>query len=339
MLKRFIVPLVAVGLAAVLVITAVHSSFTQSLGVSVRVDSVSDSDQSGFITDVSIDVTNESDHPIDPQFALVWKPQPARWRTIAGPATLAAHERATYQIEPIGAVNAPPLGQDFQVRVNAPNSIVYALSSTVTTQRQDLALKNPSLRWLPGDAIASSAAPIGWNEYEQRGEGDVAEVAPASVFGIDATHLSIEQDGQPDSGGWSHTGLSQEIDFPSQPFDVTVLSRAIYKTSNGQWPLDAFGIQVSDASKHVSWLLFEDTGKGDLEYDLPDAPHMKIYDVHSGEWARRTVDLADLYRRMDWAPTATVTLTVFIGASSHLAQQFDGYVASIQPTSATRQVQ
>jgi hypothetical protein len=333
MLRRIGVPLAAIGLATMLVIMATHGSFSESLPVSVRVVSVSDSGQSGFITTVVVELANQSAHPLEPRFALVWKPQPARWRIAEGPARLEAHARAEYRLEPIGSVNAPPLGQDFEVRVNVPNSIVYAVSSAVRPKKQDLALKNPSLAWFKGDAIAPTSSPIGWGEYERLGAGDTSLIEPASLFGVDATHFLVRQDGKPDTGGWAHTGISQEIEFPREPLMVTVLSRVTYKTLDGIWPLNAFGIQVSDPANGLAWLLFENTGSGDREYDLPNGQHMKVYDVKLGVWERKSVDLQELYRKMNWSPLGKIALTIFVGASSQLEQDVEGYVAGIFPVS------
>jgi hypothetical protein len=77
------------------------------------------------------------------------------------------------------------------------------------------------------------------------------------------------------------------------------------------------------------WLLFEPTGSGDKDYDLPNGQHIKVYDVPYDQWATRTIDLPAIYHQLNWAPTRYVTLKVFMGVSSYSKADIDGYIGGI----------
>jgi hypothetical protein len=334
--RNLVVPATMALLAIALVLIALRGESRETLPVDVRVISSSDPLTLGATTAAQVELTNRGDHEVRPRFSLSWLPYPYYWRVVSGPPVLAAGQRAVYQIEAPDSVAAPHDGQTFQIKVNDARSITYAVSDKIEKQKNDLPVVNPGLRsWTQRDYSTGTLSPVGWQMYERRGDGDTTTVEPASVFGVEATHFRVIQDGQPDRNGWSHTGLIQEVPFPELPFSVQVLSRAPFRAAGGGWPLTAFGMEVTDSRNGLLWLLFQPTGNGDREYDLPSGHHIVVYDVPQAQWASRTIDLPQLYHKLNWAPSKKVTLKLFIAASSSQATDIDGYIAGMKLTTDT----
>ena len=329
--RNLIVPGALALLAAALVVIAVRGESRETLPVDVRVLSSSDPLTLGATAAAEVELTNRSDHEVRPRFSLAWLPYPYYWRIVSGPAVLAAGQRAVYQIEAPDSVAAPHDGQAFQVKVNDARSITYAISDKVEKQKADLPVVNPGLRsWTQRDYSTGMLSPAGWQMYQRNGDGDTTAVEPASVYGVGATHLRVVQDGKDDRDGWSHAGLVQEVPFQDLPFSVEVLSRAPFRAAAGGWPLTAFGMEVADSRNGLVWLLFQPTGNGDREYDLPSGHHIIVYDVPKDQWASRTIDLPQLYHQLNWAPSKKVTLKLFIAAANAQAADIDGYIAGIK---------
>lgn len=196
-------------------------------------------------------------------------------------------------------------------------------------------IRNPTFKLWARDPVTGLRAPAGWQLYERRGSGDQTSVEPADVFGVEAVDLHVAQDGKPDPGQWSHTGLVQEIPFPTDAFSVTILSEAPFTTQPGGWPLTAFGFEVSDGKNDLIWILFQPTGNGDREYDLPTGHHIKVFDVPFGQWATRSIDLPAMYRALNRGPVDRVTLKLFIAASSAQSADIGGYIAGLADVPAT----
>lgn len=330
-------------LGGVLTLAALHGSYSESLPVSVRVVSVRDDSQVGAITSAVVRLTNHGARTVSPRFALMWKPQPARWRNISGPALLEPGATATYNIVTEDGATSPPLGQSFQVKVNDSGSIVSALSRTVHTEKGTYVLTNPRLvLWSKNDMLLTPqytvnlAGPFGWTQWVRMGPDDQVAIDPVSISGAQAVRFSAVQGGKSDPGGWAYGGLSQQIDFPSVPLAVTTESRADFKMLPGGWPLTAFGVEVSDGVGHVAWLLFQQTGSGDLDYDLPTGQHIHVYDVSPGRWVTTTVDLRQMYSRLGWSLPKKLNLNLFVGASDRQRTSIEGYIAEIGAAPSAR---
>ena len=334
-LRNLIVPLAIVCVAIALALVALRDEPLGTLNVDVHVLSTTDPSEIGATTRAKVELVNRDDREVRPRFSLTWLPYPYYWRILSGQPVLAPGERATYEIEAPDSVAAPARGEPFQIRVNNADSITYAVSPPIELEKPKLPMVNPMLRFWSKNFSSGIPMPVGWQVYERKGDGDRLAIAPASVFGVDATHLRVEQDGNPDPGGWSHGGLTQEGLFPSAPFDIRVLSRAPYASTPGGWPLNAFGMEVTDEHNGLMWLLFQPTGTGDVEYDLPSGHHIKVFDVPEGEWAVLTIDLPALYHKLNWPPSKKVTLKLFIAASSSQATDIDGYIAGMKLTTDT----
>lgn len=332
--RNFIVPVVLALLAAGLSYVALHGGAAARLNVDLHVVSTSDPLDLGATTRATIELTNRGESDMRPRFSLTWLPYPYYWHVVEGPPILAAQQHATYVIEAPDAVAAPHDGETFSIKVNDAASITYAISAPIMIAKRDLSVVNPALKmWTQRDVSTGVVSAAGWNLYSRRGDGDATEVVPASAFGVSAVRFRVVQNGQPDPGGWSHTGLTQEIGFPEVPFNVTVLSEAPFEAQDGGWPVNGFGIEISDASNGLIWLLFQPTGNGDREYDLPSGHHIKVFDVPLNTWTKRSIDLPDLYHRLNWAPSKKVTLKLFIAAASSRQQDIQGYIAGIDTKS------
>ena len=330
--RNLIVPCSLALLAAMLTFVAMREQASGVHNIDMRVVATSDPLDLGATTRASIELTNRGERDVRPRFSITWLPYPYYWRVVEGPALLRPRERATYIIESPDAVAAPHDGATFSIKVNDASSITYAISAPITIAKRDLPVVNPGLKmWTQRDASTGTLSAAGWTLYARGGDGDTTVAEPASVFGTSAVHLRVAQDGQPDPGGWSHAGLTQEIGFPEVPFDVTVLSQAPFEAQENGWPVNAFGIEISDARNGLIWILFQPTGSGDREYDLPNGHHIKVFDVPLNTWERRSIDLPDLYRRLNWAPSKKVTLKLFIAAASAKSQDIQGYIAGLSP--------
>jgi hypothetical protein len=323
-------------LAAGLTLVALRGEAKATLPLNLSIRSTADPQQLGATTSALVELYNHGDHDIRPRFSVSWLPYPYYWRIVSGPPVLARGERATYEIAAPDTVAAPHDGDSFQIKVNDANGITYALSSPIQIAKRELPIVNPGLRmWTQRDPSTGRLSPAGWQTYQKRGDGDVALVESVSVFGVNATHLRVVQDGQPDPDGWAHAGLVQEIPFPETPFELRVLGRTPYKANDAGWPLAAFGLEVSDASNGLIWLLFQQTGNGDREYDLPSGHHIIVYDVPSYEWTSKTIDLPGLYHRLNWSAPKKVTLNLFAAAASAQAGDVEGYVSGIATSPST----
>lgn len=326
-LRDLILPAAFVVLVAMLTFTALRPEAGATLPVNLNVISTADPYAVGATTQAAIALRNHGSGEVRPRFSVTWLPYPYYWRVISGPAVLQPGETGTYVIEAPDSASAPPDGTTFTFRVNDAASITSRGSSPQYRDDGGSVVRNPTFKLWTVDPVSGLRAPAGWQIYERRGSGDATTVEPADALGIGATHLRVMQDGKPDPGLWSHTGLTQEIAFPNRPLSLTLLSRAPFVAQSGGWPLTAFGFEVSDPQNGLIWVLFQQTGKGDLEYDLPSGHHIKVFDVPLGEWATRSVDLAEMYRALNWAPAERVTLKLFVAASSEEPADIEGYIA------------
>ena len=329
-LRRYGLPLALVALLVGLAIVAVRGESAATLPVDVRVVSTSDPMHLGATTQAVVSLTNNGGNDVRPRFSLSWLPYPYYWHVDSGPPVLQPGQTATYTIEAPQALAAPHDGERFQIRVNDATSITYAISTPITNGRAVLPIVNPNLlMWNQQDPSSGLMSPAGWNIYTHTDDDDLTVIEPSAPLGVPAAHFHVVQSGKPDPGQWTHTGLLQDIPFPTAPLDVRVLSNVPYQAITDGWLVTAFGIEVSVGKRESIWLLFEHTGSGDKEYDLPNGQHIKVYDVPAGQWTNRTIDVAELYRRLNWAPPRRVTLKLFMGASSFTRADIDGYIAGI----------
>ncbi|MHB8377030.1 MAG: hypothetical protein ACYDEB_08755 [Dehalococcoidia bacterium] len=324
---------IAAATLALVVTLAVAAALGQSratLPVDVRVLSTGDPLALGATSEATVALRNHAGHDVTPRFSVSWLPYPYYWHIVSGPDVLRSGQSATYKIVAPDSTSSPPDGVRFRIKVNAAESITYAISAPIAKPKRDLPIVNPGLQmWTQRDLATLLYFPAGWNIYQHHGSGDRTTIGPGTVDGVEATRFHVVQDGLPDPGLWSDTGLMQTVPFPDQPFDVRVFSRTPYEAISGGWLLSAFGIEIRDGQRWPIWILFEHTGNGDREYDLPNGFHVRVYDVPAGEWTTRTVDLAALYRQLHRSQPALLSLKLFIAASSDRANDIDGYIAGI----------
>ena len=318
------------ALLAPLSLLVLHRPPPRTLHVNVQVLSTDDPLKIGASTRARVEVLNREGHEIHPRFAVNWLPFPYYWTVTSGPSVLGPGDTGTYEIEAPASVAAPYNGQTFQISVSDGPNATFATSASVEIEAQAVSIKNPGLGlWSQRDGSDGLAAPAGWYPYRRMGDGDEATIEQVSVYGVDAAHLHILQNGEPDPGGWSHAGLAQEMPFPRKPFDIKIMSRAPYMTTLDGWPLTAFGIEINDGANGLIWVLFQPTGYGDRAFDLPNGQHVEFFDVPPGQWMTRTIDLPGMYARLKWKPTEKITVKLFIAASSGGRADIDGYIAGI----------
>lgn len=327
---RLAVPVAVALLAAGLTLVAVGGSSQAQLHVAMNVRTIADPQQIGATTQAQVNLVNQGGTEIRPRFSLSWLPYPYYWRVVSGPPVLAPGQRATYEIEAADSVAAPPDGQAFQIHVNDANSIVSNVSVTLQTAKPDLAVVNPRLRmWTQRDPATGVLSPVGWQLYQHKGAGDIASIQPAPIAGVDATHFHVAQDGESDPDGWAHEGLIQQVPFPQRPFELRAYSDAPYRTNSTGWPLTAFGLEISDPHNGLIWILFQQTGNGDREYDLANGQHIIVYDIPINEWSARTIDLPAIYHKLNWAPPTQLLIDLFMGVASGEQTTLDGYIAGL----------
>ncbi|HYM15484.1 MAG TPA: hypothetical protein VEZ14_07980 [Dehalococcoidia bacterium] len=330
LLRRYAVPSAALLVVLALAVLAVRGESSATLPVDVRVVATGDPLHLGATTQATVMLTNHGHADVRPRFSLSWLPYPYYWSVVSGPPILAPGQTATYQIEAPQSVAAPHDGERFQIKVNDATSITYAISAPITNGSAVLPIVNPGLRmWTQQDPSTGMFSPAGWNIYKHTDGDDVATITPGTALGVDAAYFHVTQSGRPDPDQWTHTGLVQTVPFANELLDVKVLSRVPYQAITDGWLVTAFGIEISYGKRESIWLLFEPTGSGDKEYDLPNGQHIKVYDVPFGQWATRTIDLPGLYRKLNWAPPRRVNLKLFMGASSFTRANLDGYIAGI----------
>ncbi len=328
--RNRLIAVVVLALVVALTVVGVHGGSSGPPPVDLRVVSIADPLGLGATTEAMVALHNRGHREILPRFSLSLLAYPYYWRIVSGPPALEPGQSATYTIEAPDSVSAPPDGEPFQIKVNDARGITYAISRPIETAKRDLPIVNPTLgMWTQRDPASRLISPAGWSIYQRRHSDDRTSIDLADVFGVHAAHFHVVQTGQPDPGAWSVTGLAQDVAFPDRPFDIQVLSRTPYQAITGGWLLTAFGIQILYGRSGMIWLLFEPTNNGDLEYDLPDGNHVKVYDVPYGQWATQTIDLTALFRQLHRKVPETVAFALFIGASSAGANDIDGYIASI----------
>jgi hypothetical protein len=324
---------VAAALAAsalVIGLLVVRSRSAGMLPVDVRVLATDDPLRIGATTSARVELYNRGHSEMHPHFALTWTPYPQYWKIVSGSETLAPRTRETYVIEAPTSASAPYDGQTFQIKVSDGKGTTFVTTAPVDIEPKSVVIANPELAlWSQRDGADALTSPAGWYPYKHVGEGDQAIIEPLSVAGVDAAHFRVVQDGQPDPGGWSHGGFAQEVPFPRTAFGVRVLSNARYEANEAGWPLTAFGLEVNDSGNAPIWLLFQQTGDGDRDYDLPNGQHIHVYDVPIGQWVQRTVDLPALYGQLHWKTSDKIGLKLFIAASSARRADIEGYVARL----------
>jgi hypothetical protein len=328
--RIWVVPVAIAVVALTLVALGIIGQSKATLPVDVEVLSTSDPMQIGATTQVSVQLTNHGGSIVRPRFSLSWLPYPYYWRVSSGPAELRPGATATYLIEAPDSVAAPHDGERFQVKVNDSASITYAISSPITKGTSAIPVVNPGLRmWTQQDPATGLFSPAGWKIYEHTPGNNTATITSATDARSESAYFHVVQNGHGEQDEWTTTGLQQDIIFPSQPLDITVRSRVPYDAIPDGWLVTAFGVEVSYGKQADMWLLFEPTGSGDKDYDLPNGQHIKVYDVPYDQWATRTIDLPAIYRQLNWAPTRYVTLKIFMGVSSYSKADIDGYIGGI----------
>lgn len=329
--RNGIIAVAVVALVAAMVVAGVLGESYATLPVDLRVTSTADPLDIGATTRATMTLRNRGRDEIAPRFSLSWLPEPYYWRIVSGPLVLAPGQSAQYTIEAPDSVSAPADGEPFQIKVNDSGSITYAISAPIEIPKRRLPIVNPSLSlWTQRDPATGFISPAGWSMYEHHDRDDRTTIRQADVFGVQAARFHVVQAGHSDPGLWAHTGLIQQVPFPTRPFEIRVLSRTPYEAISGGWLVTAFGLEIRDGSQNVMWLLFQPTGNGDREYDLPNGYHIKVYDVPFGAWATRTVDLPALYRELHRKQPRSVMLKLFLGASSAQANDVEGYIAGLQ---------
>ena len=330
--RIWIVPAAVAFVALALLALGIIGQSNATLPVDVQVLATSDPMEIGATTQATVQLTNHGAAIVRPRFSLSWLPYPYYWRITSGPTQLRPGQTATYSIESPDSVAAPHNGERFQVKVNDAQSITYAISSPITKGNATIPVVNPGLRlWTQQDPATGLFSPAGWKIYRHAPGNNSATIASATDAGPASAYFHVVPNGHGAPDEWTTTGLQQDIVFPSQPFDIRVLSRVNYDAIPDGWLVTAFGVDVSYGKQDDMWLLFEPTGSGDKDYDLPNGQHIQVYDVPYGQWATRTIDLPAIYRQLNWAPTRYVTLKLFMGVSSYARGNIDGYIGGITP--------
>jgi hypothetical protein len=331
-IRNAIVPAAVLALACALMLAALRSEHQEALDVGFSVLAVEDPLNVGATTRATVEVENTTRGEVRPRFSVTWLPYPYYWRTVSGSDLLQPGDTSVYVIEATSPTSAPQHGQPFNIRVNDGRSIAYAISDEVLIPKEHSGIRNMRFGfWSQPDPATNLSSPAAWTAYEQRGTGDETRLRSVDALGVPAVQFHVAQDGVLDEGQWSHTGLTQKVPFPGEPFSITLLSQAPFEAQPGGWPVTAFGIEVSDPSNGLIWLLFQSTGTGDREYDLPSGHHIVVIDVPRDQWTTQTIDLSSMYDRLNWAPADELTLKLFIAASSSKANTLNGYVAYISP--------
>ncbi len=329
--RNGIIAVAVVVLVTAMVVAGVLGESYATLPVTLRVTSTEDPLDIGATTRATVALRNRGSEEIAPRFSLSWLPEPYYWRIVSGPLVLKPGQSADYTIAALDSISAPADGEAFQIKVNDSRSITYAISAPIEIPKRQLPIVNPSLSlWTQRDPATGFISPAGWSMYEHHDRDDHTTIRQADVLGVQAARFHVVQAGHRDPGLWAHTGLMQQIPFPTRPFEIRVLSRTPYEAISGGWLVTAFGIEIRDGSQNVIWLLFQHTGNGDREYDLPNGYHIKVYDVPFGAWATRTIDLPALYQELHRKQPRAVMLKLFLGASSAQANDVEGYIAGLQ---------
>lgn len=332
---RLAVPVAALAAVLALVVIGLLGESYATLPVRMSVLSTDDPLQIGAATNIRLQVTNKATHDIHPRFSVSWLPYPFYWDIDSGPATLAAGQTATYEIRAPEAVAAPHDGMKFQVKVNDATSITYAESSPIVRGNTPKEIVNPGLQmWTDHDPVTGLLQPAGWKIYTSRGDGDVTDVGPVADGNAQVTRFHLIQDGKPDPGDYAAAGLTQDVPFPKAPFTIRVNSDVPYRAITDGWLVTAFGLEFSRGDHERIWVLFQHTGIGNREYDLPNGHHIKVYDVPLGQWTDVSVDLQAMYKQLNWRAPDIITMKTFIAASSLQPTEIEGEIAGFTPSAA-----
>ncbi len=302
------------------------------LDVTLEVVSVADPYELDVVTKIDLRLENNTSYTIEPRFTVQWATYPVYWRIVSGPSELAAKERANYEIETPAASAIPPKGAVFVVRVNDSASIVNTASDPVPPRKSEALLVNPRFElWNKSYSGRESVLnPYGWQVYDRLGDDDAGAVTEAEPD--QEALLKLAQGGAEDPFIWAQTGLIQVVPFPLGSLDVRVKAASPYETTNAGWPTAAFGVEFSDGTNPLVWVVFQPGDAEDASYELPNGHHIEVVSVPKDEWTTRTVDLSAIYEKLGWETPDTVLINLFVAAASDERRQLSGYFGEVRPT-------
>lgn len=329
-IRRWLLPsAIVIVVLAMTVIGIVGQSYA-TLPLDVEVISTEDPLEIGAATRATIEITNRGDAEMRPRFSVSWLPYPYYWRVVSGPKLLQPGETARYVIEAPESVAAPSDGERFRIKVNDATSITYAVSEPIQRGDTRMPIVNPGLRmWTQRDPATGLLSPAGWYIDIRRGKGDIATIEPGSVEDVEGAHFRLYREGRIDGDKWADAGLWQQIPFPIDPLQIQVWSDAPYQAITDGWLSTAFGLEVRRNERERIWFLFQHTGRGDLEYDLPNGHRIKVFDVPQRRWVVETIDIAGTYERLNWRKPKNISIRLLMAASESVETDIEGYVAGL----------
>lgn len=332
LLRKLAVPL-ATALLVVLLALVVLFGPEERLDVSINVISVTDPHEMNVATRVRLEIQNKSRRPLEPAFSVQWSSYPVTWRVRSGPERLGGGESAFYEIEAPSSTAVPPAGVDFVVRVNDSDSIVYAVASPPAAEVETPTLINPRFslweRNFQNGTVVET--PFGWQVYDRLGEDD--EGAVARLIGSEsAVRLALSQGGAEEALVWAQTGILQSAPFPEGRISLRLKSLTPYETTSGGWPTAAFGVEFSDGTNPLVWVVFQPGDAEAASYELPNGHHIEVVSVPKDEWTTQAVDLPAIYERLGWETQDEVLINLFVAAASDQRRQLTGYFGEVRPT-------
>ncbi len=246
----------------------------------------------GWIGQMDIDVTNESDTVFRPRFAAQTEPggQALPWTILSGPENLAPGESGAYTISADGILSkAIPVNQSVQLIVSDARGH-YNLRALLTIPPQsDPANIDPIVNPMFMDWPIDSAEPQSWTV--QSPPQTQLDMAIETVSGRDA--LTLTSQGIPDGSRLIPVKLIQIVAFPRQ------FSLWVYPPDGMTRPLtEAYGVEIDD-SLHKLWIVFGGD-RNQIAID-PGGPTVAYIAAPSNVWTLQSVDLFALYTQLGWS--------------------------------------
>jgi uncharacterized membrane protein len=281
---RLTLSMMAGSCAALLVLGIFMASPVAVVGLTIRSPIFM---EGGRLSELSVEVKNNSDHSLAPRFAVQSSrtvANPIVWAIKDGPLSLIPGQSAVYQIVAVDLVNSTLAHEAGQLVVTDANGD-YALRGVVTiaADRSFLwpdAIPNPTYRYWN----ETRTAPIFWGTNFSR--PDAGTIAMARKAGRDALVLTLTSSNEVGR----NVAVYTPIIFPAKPFGVW-----LYQETD-KLPY-TYGLEIRDGQRSIvySW------GEQNYLLSLNSNQYVIQRSIEPGQWRYQTIDLQAAYAQAGWA--------------------------------------
>jgi hypothetical protein len=327
----------SVMVMALLLVAAVGTAWVlPGSSTPLNVGSVDVNIENGMVKSLAVEVTNFTDHVIEPVFEVYWRGQSVPWEASTDDV-IPAGGTGQVTIVPQGPEGIPPTVQegagsrhtaDFRVRVNESGSSVYVASDVITTPLSDR-LVNPHFEsWTRLDTVFS--APYGWHPAQHGGSDGQRSAAPL-LDGVGASlHVTTFGAGPSD---WVETSLLQDVPAFEGCFRWDFTHNVGYETDRNGSPLAVSGVQFVQGESSV-WFVPSDV-HAERATTLSDGTSIVEMPAEPGEPTSVTLDVVTHAAAAGLDPGARGTIKVFNAVHQTIAADSVLTVTRLEPVACS----